>query len=249
MKPNSLEVHHRDRARVIEVEQKIAVRYGVERVLRDVREPQGIGDHLAVERIGGPGKRRAAERQDVGGIARVAHAREVAREHPEVREHMVAEQHRLRMLEMRVAGQDDVEMVFGELDQHAAQLVQVIHEPIAQVLREQARIGGHLVVARTARVQPRARLADVLREHLLDGHVDVLVVYVEDEIACINRALDIVETRADGLRILLRNDALRGEHRRMRLRPRDVLLVHRLIDRQRSAVFLRELAHAFLEPS
>ncbi len=115
------EVHLADRARVGQVEQEVAVADGVHRVLAHRREAEARRHVLAVERVRRAGERRAAERQHVGGVVRVAQAREVAAEHLRVGEQVVAEQHRLRLLQVRVAGHHRAEMLLGEPEQDPAQ--------------------------------------------------------------------------------------------------------------------------------
>ena len=60
-------------------------------------------------------------------------------------------------------------------------------------------------------------------------------------------SLDAVEAVADGLRVFLADDALFAEHARMRFRTGDVLGVELLVDGQRCAEALRELADVFRE--
>ena len=85
---------------------------------------------------------------------------------------MVREQHRLGVLQMGVAGQDDVEVRLGLPDERLAQRHVRRHEVLAALLGEQARVGGHLVVAAAAGVQARAGVADVGDERALHRHVD-----------------------------------------------------------------------------
>ena len=121
------------------------------------------------------------------------------------------------------------------------------HQVARTLLGEQARVGADLVVAAAARVKTRARVADFGGEHALDGHVDVLVVDVEREVARLDLALDTLKARVDLVGILLRDDALVREHRCMGARACDVLRVELLVDGKRCAEALRELAHALFE--
>ena len=77
--------------------------------------------------------------------------------------------------------------------------------------------------------------------------MDILVVYVEIEVAFLNARGDGVKASANILGILFRNHALTGEHERMRLRSLDVGLPHALVNGQRSAKGLRELGGRILE--
>ena len=113
-----------ERARVGEVDQEVPVRHGVERVGRDAREAEllarpssrSIGKRRARER-------RAAERRDVGGLVR-GFSRFASRASiHDVREHVVGEEHRLRLLEVRVAGHHDSEVLVGHAEERRAAAV------------------------------------------------------------------------------------------------------------------------------
>ena len=242
-------MHHAHGAGVLEVEQVVAVGDGVERVGDRAREAQELRGACAVERVGGASQRGRAERVGVGGVASGGEAREVAREHPEVREQVVGEQHGLRVLEVRVAGHHDVEVLVGRVEQDAAQLDVAGEELLAEVLGEQADVGGHLVVAGAARVEPAAGRADRAGERALHGHVDVLVVDVPGEGALLDLGGDVGEARVDRGLVLGGDDALLGEHARVRAAAGDVVGRHVLVDLEARAKLLRELIHALLEPA
>ena len=127
------------------------------------------------------------------------------------------------MLQMRVAGKNDVEMLLGGLYERMAQGDIRLHEIGRTLFCKQARIGDYLVVARTAGMKTGAGFADIGNERLLDGHVDVLVVDVKDEFARLDALLYAVETRHDEFHVFEGNDPLCSQHARMRLRSGDVL--------------------------
>ena len=242
-------MHHGDGTGVLKIEQVIAVGDGIERVGDRAREAQELRGAGAVERVGRAGERRGAERVGVGGRTCRDQARMVAHEHPEVREQVVGEKHRLGVLEVRVAGHHDVEVLLGSVEQDAAQRHVAGDQVVAEVLGEQADVGGDLVVAGAARVEARAGGADVAREGALDGHVDVLVVDVPDEGAVRDLAGDALEARIDGGLVVGRDDALLGEHARVGAAARDVLGGHGPVDLEARAELLRERVHALLEPT
>src|ERR1043166_4764052 len=93
-----------------EFERKIAVADAVDAVFRNAREAEQPGNIAAIDRQRRARERAGAEREDVDALQAIAHALGVALEHLGVREQMVREEHRLRALEMRVAGHDDVDM-------------------------------------------------------------------------------------------------------------------------------------------
>ena len=234
------QVHLAHAAGVDEVEKVVAVAHGVHGVGRGAREAQGLGRHVAVERVGGAGERRGAQRADVRGLARGGHAAEVPVEHPEVGEQVVAQQHRLGGLHVRVARHDDAELALGTVEQHGLELGERGEDLIGEVACDEVRIHGRLVVAGAARVEAPAGRSDVLGQDALDGHVDVLVaVDVKRELAALDLVGDVVEAGADGVGVLLRDDALVGEHGGVGLGAADVLAPHALVKRQRGAEALK----------
>ena len=127
-------------------------------------------------------ERARAERQPSGLALGEGEARAVAREHPEVREQVVAEIDGLGALQVRVAGHRPVDVLLGarEHDLPSAPRARCCAAAalLARVHRE---VGDDLVVARARRVQPPADRARDLGQAALDRHVDVLVLVLERE--------------------------------------------------------------------
>ena len=155
------------------------------------------------------------------------------------------------MLHVRVTRQNHLVVLLGRIHQHVAQLQVGLHELLGQRLDAQARIGRHLVVARTSGMQALAGLADATRQLALDGHMDVLVVDIEGEVAGIDILFDSGQALGNRLLILGTDDALGRQHLGMRLRTGDILLIEMFVDRQRRAKLLRDLGHSqrAMEPS
>ena len=109
----------------------------------------------------------------------------------------MAEEHRLRLLQVRVAGHHDAEVVLGEANEHAARIDDALGEVGRHALRVEAGVGGDLVVAAPAGVQARTRDADALGQHALDGHVDVFVLDAPLELPCLGLPVDLGEARLD----------------------------------------------------
>ena len=148
---------------------------------------------------------------------------------------------------MRVAWHDDAELVLGELEERTAQVEHLVCKARGELLGVMACIGRDLVIAAPARMQASTCCTDGLGQAALDGHVNILVIDIELEIAFVNLGCNGIESRANARGVFLRDHALTGEHKRMRLRPLDIGLPHALVDGQRRTEGLRELRGRILE--
>ena len=222
---------HAHTCRVIEIEQEITIGNGIERIRDRRSEPKCSGGRITVERIGGACERRRTERIHIGRIERLAQAIEITREHPVVRHEMMREQHGLSMLKMRIAWEQHLFVLRRKRQKRLAQLQIRIHQFTAKLFRVETCVGDDLIVSRATGVQTRTRISDALGEHRFDGHMNVLVIDIEDEVALFDVALDLRKSCRDRFSIFMRDDTLIGKHARMRHRPSDILLVHCLIDR------------------
>ena len=231
----------------MQIEQEIAVGNRIERVGNHTRKAKFGSRHLTIERIARAGKRGSTQRAVVGGIKGGLQACKVAREHPGIRQQMMRQQHGLSVLHVRVARQNHLVVLLGRIHQHMAQLKIGLHELLGQRLDAQACVGRHLVVARTSGMQALAGLADATRQLALDGHMNVLVVDVEGEVAGIDILFDSGQTLGNRLLVLGTDDALGRQHFGMRLRAGDILLIEMFVDRQRRAKLLCDLGHACLK--
>jgi hypothetical protein len=82
----------------------------------------------------------------------------------------------LRHLQVRESGHDRVGVALGQVDEGAAQAMDLGGQRIDASAQPQAHVGGHLVVARATGVQPLAGFAHQCRQPLLDVEMDVLEV-------------------------------------------------------------------------
>ena len=192
---------------------------------------------------------RRAERVGIRGVTGDGEADVVTREHPEVREQVMGQQHRLGVLQVGVAWHHHIEVPLGDVEKNAAQGAVAGEQLVAELLGEQADVGGNLVVAGATGVQAAAGRADRAGERALDGHVDVLVVHVPDKGPVLDLAGDVGEAGVDRGLVLGRDDALLGEHAGVRAAAGDVLGGHVLVGLEACTKLLRELVNALLEPA
>jgi hypothetical protein len=242
-------VHHQQRTGGGEFDGEVAIRHGVERVFADRLETELGGDGLAVDRIGRAGQRGGAQRQAVDALAAVGEALAVAAEHLEVGQHVVAEGHRLRHLQVGEAGHRRGRLLFGEIDQRAAELLEQHLDVVDGVAQVEADVGRHLVVARAAGVQAFSRVADERGQALLDVQVHVLQVERPFEPAGFDLALHGFHAALDVDQVARADDALPGQHPRMRQRAADVLPPHAPVEIDRGRIALDEIGDGLRESS
>ena len=96
-------------------------------------------------------------------------------------------------------------------------------------------------------MQARTGLPDIGDELLFDGHVNVFIVDVEDEIARLDALAYTAKAGNDSLNVVFADDTLLPKHVRMGNRSGDILLVELFVNGQRCSEPLCELAHVFCE--
>src|SRR5258706_11506877 len=140
------------------------------------------------------------------------------------------EPHRLRSLQMRVAGQHDVDLALRALDQRAAQL----RERRAQLERTRAQpeqeVGRDLVVAAAAGVQLPGNRPDDLEQAPLDVRVHVLERGVEREAAALELLRDLLEPLHELLGLARLENPLAAQHARVSDAAAHVLAEQRAVD-------------------
>ena len=148
------------------------------------------------------GKARARERgraegQPVDATARVGKPLGVALEHRMPGENVVTESDRLGRLEMGEAGHHGLGLARGKVEQRAPEPPERADGRVHLAAYVQAKIGGHLVVARAAGVELLSRLSDPLGERRLDVHVNVLERRGPPEAAGFDVGLDSAKSAHD----------------------------------------------------
>ena len=164
-----------------------------------------------------PGERARAERQLRGRADGFREPLDVAAEHPEVRQQVVAEVDRLRPLEMRVARHRPVGVALREVRERAHQLAQAPPRTLGLLAHEQRHVRRHLVVARPRGVELASYRPGDLGQPALDRHVDVLVPRVEGKRPGLELGGDRVEAAQQLVGLGRLEDAGLGQHRHVRL--------------------------------
>jgi hypothetical protein len=108
-------------------------------------------------------------------------------------------------------------------------------------------VGGHLVVARAAGVQPLARVAHQLRQPRLDVEVHVLELELPLEAAALDLAADLLQPSFDVGQVLCRDHLLCRQHARVRQAAGDVGARQALVEADAGGVALHQQIHRFGE--
>ena len=216
---------HENRGRRGELEHEVPVAHRIDRVVAQAVELEKPGRDPGVEGKAGPRQGRRPEGEAVDPAPRVRETRGVPLEHRVPGEHVVAEGDRLGRLKVGEARHHRVRLAFGEVEDCAPKPAQRVDDGVRLAPGVEAKIGGHLVVARPAGMELLARFADPLGERGLDVHVDVLERRGPLEAAGFDIRLDPAEAGHDGIPLVRLDDPDLGEHGGVRYGPRDVLPV------------------------
>ena len=142
--------------------------------MREVGETEPVPQKLPVQAElvsrAGPG----AQRRHVGLIGRPQKPVAVAQEHLRVRQQVVREQHGLGALQVRVGGNDHLEVSFRGACQGVDQADQVGGHRTGPGTQVQSQVRGDLLVAAAPGVKLGGRPARGLGQQRLHVHVDVL---------------------------------------------------------------------------
>ncbi len=241
-------MRHDQRAGGAEFDGEVAVGDGVQRIAAHAFKAQGLGDAFAVDRERRAGQGGGAQRQAVHAAAAIGQALGVAAEHFGVRQQVMAEGDGLGDLQVREARHDGAGVFQRDRGQRVAQLAQQDLQRVDFVTQPQADVGGDLVVARTAGVQALARVAHQFHQALFDVQVDVFQVEQPLERAGVDFGQDLGHAALDVGQILGADDALGGQHVRMRERALDVVARQALVEIHGRRVAFDEFGNRLGEP-
>ena len=201
--------------------------------------------HFAVDRVGGAGKSRGAERTAVDSAAQLRHAFAVALEHFDVGEQVVPEAYGLGDLHVRKARHERVGFFGGVVHEHFLQVAEHGDDLIDLGAQVQTNVGGNLVVAAAAGVQTLARVADELRQARFDVEVNVLEFKLPEELTRLDLVGNLSHAASDVGQILFGNHAAGRKHLSVRKRSGDIGGRHALVKAHRLGVSEHELGNGF----
>ena len=139
-------------------------------------------------------------------------------------------EHGLGALQVRVAGQDDVEVAVAAVDEGLLQVEQSRVDAVEGVADPEPQIGGDLIVAAAAGVQLAADIAQALDERLLDVHVDVFELGLERKFSRFDFFADGCQRFADLVALCVAEQADLGQHLGMGDRAGDVVRVEAMVE-------------------
>ena len=108
----------------------------------------------------------------------------------------------LGLLQVGVSWKGRPGVLFGQVNQRPDCLAQGITDFSGLVHGVKSQVGGYLVVAAAAVVQPLGRLTDELAQPPLDGHMDVLVLLMELELPLLKLRSDVLQPLQDSCQVL-----------------------------------------------
>ena len=157
------------------------------------------------------------------------------------------EVHRLRSLEVRVAGHRPPGVPRGQLAENRHQRAGQFDRSVAALADVEGDVGRDLVVARAPGVELAAHRPGDLGDPPLDRHVDVLVVGREREAVLAELGGDLVERRVQGVELAVVEHPGEKQRPRVRLRLAHVLGPEALIELDRRVQPVKERVLGFAE--
>ena len=153
----------------------------------------------------------------------------------------------LRLLHMRIARHDRMQVFPGNVQQRVQQVFQHDLRLPAGRLGIHPRIQRHLIVAAPAGMQALPCFPDPLRQQGFHVHVDILRVHHPLNPAGPGILQDPLQTFHDLLRIFRRDDSLLAQHGRMSDGTCDVLLVQALVKRDAGMEVIHQSVRSLAE--
>src|SRR5215831_9180961 len=158
-------------------------------------------------------------------------------------------QDRLRSLQVRVAGQDQVAVALRRRYQRRLQVLQEAVEPVDGAAHPELDVGDDLVIAAAAGVELAADIAEALDQGALDMGVNVLQLHREGKLATLDLGGNLRESRHNLADLRLAQQADLAKHVSVRLAGEHVLAVEPAVEADRLGEPLNALVGLAAESS
>ena len=212
---------------------EVAVADGIQAVGGGAVEAQILGQALTIDVVGRAGQCARTQRAAQHAIHGVAEAVGIAPQHLDVGQAPVREQHGLRALHVREAGEHRVFLALGEFQQALVGRVDLGQTHADLLHAPQAQVGADLVVAAAAGVQLLAEVAHARDQFTFHPAVHILVGCAREQfgIAGCQRA-DLSQRLLQACAFVLGDHARAADGRGPRHRALHVLLHQATIEGQ-----------------
>ena len=154
---------------------------------------------------------------------------------------MMGKADRLGALQVRVPGNDRVDVLLGLVRDDRKQRTQLFDQLARLVAQIHPHVECDLVVSAARRVQPLPDVADALGQHLLDEHMDIFRIFVDGKLAAVKVVQDPLQRFDHRIGVFLRYDRTGREHGGVRHGTRDILPVHAAVHRDGGIEIIRNL--------
>src|SRR3990172_9144074 len=155
-------MHHDSGACTTNVNTEIAITNGVHAIACDTLETEFIGNHLAINRKAGAGEGSRTKRQHVDAPSRISQTISVTTEHLEICQAPMGQKHRLRTLQVRIAGNSNVNVGLSQDNERSLRVVQICDELIDCLAQPDAQVSCNLIVTAASGVKLAAGIANQL---------------------------------------------------------------------------------------
>ena len=159
--------------------------------------PSSSRGELAIDGERRAGEGRRSQRREIEPLEASANAAAVALKFLAVSQPVMHDHHRLGSLQMRVAGNDHVDVAVAAGDEGPLQVFEQGVDPRGRVPHEELEVGRYLVIAAAGRMQLAAHVAECGRSAPLDVHVDVFELGAERKGSRLDLGADLVQRGED----------------------------------------------------